>query len=79
MQEIIQSISISDEETIKNMEYVYEKYGYAIDPHTSVGYSAFKKYTKSNYYIGVILSTAHPSKFPEVMNKCNIRTYGHIS
>ncbi len=41
---------------------VYRKYGYVIDPHTACG---FKELTPGR--VNVVLSTAHPAKFPETI------------
>ena len=72
MQSDIIGISITDYETIENIKYVLKNYKYLIDPHTSVGFSALKKYKKDNNCIGIVLSTAHPAKFPKIMNELNI-------
>lgn len=53
------------EETIRN---VYEKYGYLMDPHTAVAFSVYEKMKHKRGLDGaehtVIISTAHPYKFP---------------
>ena len=75
MQSKISSISINDKETKENITSVYNLYKYPMDPHTSVGYTALQKYISTKdikSYTGIILSTAHPSKFPEVMDKLEI-------
>ena len=72
MQKIITSFSITEKETIDTIKETYDKYNYTIDPHTAVGVKALQKYLvndKNNDCIGIVLSTAHPCKFPEVMNK----------
>lgn len=59
------------ETTYKGIKEVYEKYDYLIDPHTAVGYVAYKKYiedTNDNTKT-IIASTAHPFKFPEAICK----------
>ena len=46
------------------MKEVYSKYNYELDPHGAVGYLALKSYQSKNTKTkGVILETAHPSKF----------------
>lgn len=67
---IIYSASFSDEQTKSAMKEVYSKYNYIIDPHGAVGYLAFQKYIAENPmddYSGVILETAHPSKFGDIV------------
>jgi len=62
--------SINDEETRIGIQEVFEKYGYVIDPHGAVGYLAFKAYQKNNPSAkGIILETAHPSKFIDVVEE----------
>ncbi|HED08064.1 MAG TPA: threonine synthase [Ignavibacteria bacterium] len=60
----------SDEDTLKEIKYLYKKYNYLIDPHGAVASLALKKYIKEenpeNYY-GVILETAHPFKFNDIL------------
>lgn len=80
MQSKIDSFSINDDETLNIIKYVNEKYNYLLDPHTSVGYSAIKKYYEKNTNISleldstptILLSTAHPAKFPKVLKKNNL-------
>ena len=56
--------SFNDDQTKQGMEEVYNKYNYQIDPHGAVGYLALKQYqTKIMNSKGIILETAHPSKF----------------
>jgi threonine synthase len=41
---------------------VWEKYGYVVDPHTACGFGALDAARTS-----VVLATAHPAKFPDVV------------
>ena len=68
MKEQIVGFSYSDIETEEGMRQVKQKYNYTIDPHGAVGYNALHEYQKINPNTqGVILETAHPSKFlPDV-------------
>ncbi len=66
----IKSYFITDEQTLEGIREVNDKYNYTIDPHGAVGYIALNEYYKLNGEDGisaVILETAHPSKFPEVV------------
>lgn len=57
-----------DEETRQGVKEVYDKFNYTIDPHGAIGYLALKEYQKENPNTnGVILETAHPSKFIDDM------------
>ncbi len=61
----------SEEETIKTIKDVYEKYGYLMDTHTAVAWSVYEKWVKGsgNGDKTVVLSTASPYKFSNsVMN-----------
>ncbi|MFH5833465.1 threonine synthase [Halalkalibaculum sp. DA384] len=67
--------SFSDEQTADAIRSVKEKTGYLLDPHTAVGYLATEAYRREAAgYFGepddtpfVILSTAHPAKFGDVI------------
>jgi len=62
--------SINDEYTREGIKEVFDKYNYVIDPHGAVGYLAFKAYQKNHPNAkGVILETAHPSKFLDVVEE----------
>lgn len=70
MQNDIYSNSYDDNQTRKGIKEVYENYKYIIDPHGSVGYLALKDYIKFNQqFNGVILETAHPAKFKDVIEE----------
>lgn len=64
--------SITDKETLLTMKSVYNESGYLMDPHTAVGVAAAQKFhancSKQNIPT-IILSTAHPAKFPEIVEK----------
>lgn len=68
MKEDITGYSYADNDTEKAVLEVKQKYNYTIDPHGAVGFLALKEYQKANSNThGVILETAHPSKFlPDV-------------
>jgi len=59
------SESLSEEQTKSIINEVYKKQKILIDPHTAIGIGVMKKITLSGST--VILATAHPSKFPEVV------------
>jgi threonine synthase len=66
MKEAISGFSYSDEQTKQAMVEIKDKYNYIIEPHGAVGYLALKEWQKENKNTqGVILETAHPSKFLE--------------
>ena len=61
------AVSCSDAETIEAMARVHREFGRLIDPHTAVAMSAAFKYWKKVPGPIVVLSTAHPAKFPDAV------------
>ena len=61
--------SYTDDETKIAMKEVYDKYGYVMCPHTAVAYLGLTAYFKESgsEANGVLLSTAHPAKFDDVV------------
>lgn len=66
----IVSWSFSDDETKTAIRESYEKYGYLADPHTAVAILGMEKYFRESdsKAKGIVLSTAHPGKFPDVIS-----------
>jgi threonine synthase len=71
MQSTISGYSLSDAETREAMQEVYRQYNYILDPHGAVAYRAFQNYQKQEKQAvqGIILGTAHPAKFGEVVTE----------
>lgn len=72
MNDVIFSSSFSDKQTLEGISEVYEKYNYIIDPHGSVGYLSLKEYFRKvnkNDLHGLVLETAHPSKFKDIVEE----------
>ena len=66
------SSKMSEEEVLKTIKKVYEKFGVVLDPHSAIGYGAFDKVDISGNNIA--LATAHPSKFPNaIKNAINLK------
>ncbi len=62
----ITGFAFDDKTTEQAMQEVEQKFDYTIDPHGAVGYLAWQEYRESAPdAVGVILETAHPSKFLE--------------
>ena len=59
------SEKLSEDETINEIKEVFKNHNIVLDPHTAIGYGVAKKLKQDNSCI--ILSTAHPSKFPEAI------------
>ena len=63
-------LTISDKETHKAMQEIYENFSYVADPHGAIGYLGLQKYFENNAdYYGVFLETVHPVKFLDVVEK----------
>ena len=61
------SSRMSEEEILKVIKNIYEKFEIILDPHTAIGYGAFDKVNiKGN---NIVLATAHPCKFPDAIKK----------
>lgn len=69
MQRDIRAISITDDETIAEMRFTYERTRYILDPHTAVGVAAARRFRGSAYSPRptIVAATAHPAKFPDVV------------
>ena len=61
------SESLSEDETKSIIREVYKNQNLLIDPHTAVGIGVAKKISLEGNT--VVLATAHPSKFPDVVIK----------
>jgi len=61
------SSRMSEEEVIKTINIVYEKYKIVLDPHSAIGYGAFDKINLDGN--NIVLATAHPCKFPDAIKK----------
>ena len=61
------SSQISQDETLKTIKTVYEKFNIVLDPHTAIGYGAFDKVNLSGN--NIVLGTAHPCKFPDAIKR----------
>jgi threonine synthase len=60
--------SFSDEETRAEIRRVFATYNYTMDPHTSVGMQGLRDLQEQHPgHPGIVLATAHPAKFPEVV------------
>jgi threonine synthase len=57
---------VSDEDTVRAIASVHRREGYVMDPHTAVAFAVAQRLDAGVTPV-VILSTAHPAKFPEVV------------
>lgn len=63
----ISADSATDEETLQTMRLVFEETGYHVDPHTAVGLAVARKYTGALADNVVVMATAHPCKYREIV------------
>jgi threonine synthase len=66
----ISSWSFTDKDTKESIRNIQNEFGYLIDPHTAVGVLGLIKYRNetNSKTKGVVLSTAHPGKFADVID-----------
>lgn len=72
MRASLKGFSISDETTRNVIQKVWNRHKYAADPHTATGLEVWNNmYNHPDYKdtYGIVLSTAHPAKFVEVMEE----------
>ena len=62
--------SYTDEETKACVKRIYDETGYVMCPHTAVGYLGLEdvQKEKGTDTLGIVLSTAHPSKFNDIVD-----------
>ena len=65
----ISSWSFPDKDTKESIRNIQNEFGYLIDPHTAVGVLGLNQYRNetNSKTKGVVLSTAHPGKFADVI------------
>jgi len=66
------SYSVDDSMTIATIQGIFKSHNYLIDPHTAVAAVAVKKLNKDIDCPTLILSTAHPAKFPNSIEEAGI-------
>ena len=70
-EKLFSSSKVNDHNTKTLIQDIFESHNYILDPHTAVAAEeALKKSSDENHY--VILSTAHPAKFPKVYEELGI-------
>ncbi|MDA9108775.1 threonine synthase, partial [Candidatus Pelagibacter sp.] len=61
------SASMSEQEILDIIKEVQVKYNTILDPHTAIGFGSLNKVNLEG--TNIVLATAHPCKFPEVIDK----------
>jgi threonine synthase len=69
VQREIWGCGFNDEETLRTMRHIHERYNYLADPHTAVGILGWEAYRKEHPEPsqGLVLATAHPAKFADIV------------
>ena len=66
------SSRMNEDEVLKTIKSVYEKFNVVLDPHSAIGYGAYDKLNISGN--NIVLATAHPCKFPNaIKNAINLK------
>ena len=69
--ELFSSSRVNDEHTRKLIQETYAAHDYVLDPHTAIAMDEALKMSNANKHY-IVLSTAHPSKFPKVYEELDI-------
>ena len=70
VKETVSATSTDDGVTRQTIHKVYAENNYVLDPHSAVAWHALENYlSKKQDEKGIIISTAHPVKFPEIVEQ----------
>jgi threonine synthase len=67
MRAAITGVVVTDDEVRATIRALRDQHGYVADPHTAVGWLGADKAARSGGAPTVVFATAHPAKFPEVV------------
>ncbi len=70
--ELFLSYSVDDDSTFSSMKYFKKEHNYIMDPHTAVAADAVIRTNNEIKGNTLVLSTAHPAKFPDALQKSDI-------
>ena len=73
MRATVKGAKLDDVGTMKVMKAVLDRTGYVMCPHTAVGYAGLMEHRNPDVP-GVVLATAHPAKFGEVVERATGHT-----
>ena len=65
----VTGISVADDETRSCISDLHDRTGYVLDPHTAVAFRALERQDGHRSGPAVVIATAHPAKFPEVVEE----------
>jgi len=69
IKKVFASEKVNNKEILDTIKQIKNDTDYLIDPHTAVGICSFIKNNTINNNITISLSTAHPGKFPDIVNE----------
>lgn len=69
IQSLFQSVSVSDEDTLRTIRQVYDEHQVEICPHSAVGVCAARTVPDPSGNTRVCVLTAHPAKFESAITK----------
>ena len=68
LRRVLSAATVSDADTVAAIRQAWEAHGYLLDPHGAVAYAALRRYRAVHAGApGFFLATAHPVKFPGVV------------
>jgi threonine synthase len=70
----VTGVACDDDETRATVAEVFRRTGYLLDPHAAVAYAAATKAGLPRHGPTVVLATAHPAKFPEIVEEATGRS-----
>jgi len=73
LRDLFSAHSVGEHETEMTIRGVYEETGMLVDPHTAVAIAASHQETELGATPMVVLSTAHPAKFPDAVKRATGR------
>lgn len=72
VRELFDSHACDDDATCETIAKVFEETGYLLDPHTAIGVAAGRECNRDAAVPMIVLSTAHPVKFPDAVLKADL-------
>ncbi len=71
MRKEIRGMSFSDEATLGEIQRTYTEAAYILDPHTAIGVAAARRLAERESCADpiIVMATAHPAKFPEIIRQ----------
>ena len=67
VRDAITGVVVTDDEVRATIRGLHAQHGYIADPHTAVGWLGADKAGRGGSAPTIVLGTAHPAKFPEVV------------